>query len=77
MKKIVARTVVLAMVLFVIGLEQGRAQTKSLKEWLQLQHLSLLQGGVADAGAPAVQIGEVVPKGKQESGVTVEGALQG
>ena len=32
---------------------------------------------LADAGAPAVQIGEVVPKGKQESGVTVEGALQG
>jgi len=32
---------------------------------------------LADAGAPAVQIGEVVPRGKLEPGVTLEGALQG
>jgi selenide,water dikinase len=32
---------------------------------------------LADAGVPAARIGEVVPRGKQEPGVTVEGALQG
>ncbi len=32
---------------------------------------------LADAGAPAALIGEVVPRGKQEPGVTVQGALQG
>jgi selenide,water dikinase len=32
---------------------------------------------LADAGAPAVRIGEVVPAGKRESGVTLEGELQG
>jgi len=32
---------------------------------------------LADAGAPAARIGEVVPRGRLEPGVTVEGALQG
>jgi selenide,water dikinase len=32
---------------------------------------------LADAGAPAVRIGEVVPLRKREPGITVEGALQG
>jgi selenide,water dikinase len=32
---------------------------------------------LADAGAPAMRIGEVVPLRKREPGVTVEGALQG
>jgi len=32
---------------------------------------------LADAGVPATLIGEVVPRGKQEPGVTFEGALQG
>ena len=32
---------------------------------------------LADAGAPAVRIGEAVPLRKREPGITVEGALQG
>jgi selenophosphate synthase len=32
---------------------------------------------LADAGVPAERIGEVVPRGRKEPGVTVEGALQG
>ena len=32
---------------------------------------------LADAGAPAVRIGEVVALRKREPGITVEGALQG
>ena len=32
---------------------------------------------LADAGAPAVRIGEVVSREQREPGITLEGALQG